>query len=428
MREKTLAIGITLVFLIVGFSGCINQYEQNDTSDVISLDFITDCCILGGDIDPYNRSHLGVKEINWLDNSTVNIIAYVSLNCAFWIEGGGFNLYNDIITLNYYVGSNYSIEERNGTEYEFCILANCICASRLNFTISNLNSKDCNFLLKKHEIKHLIENDDDVELDSDYNTPDDLEIEYFWNDYFMDPRYNLTINSNGDAILEVVLGISIEQKQYKFSKEELFEIYNEIITNNFFELNETYYPDHMILDGFGLSLRVRANNQDHKVTVSNVRVNQIENITHKIMLILDSKKDEYSYIEYNLPDDLELEYFKRTSKSSWYIIKINSTGDAVLETYFIELKDRKQYNLTKEELFEIYNEIITNNFFELNETHYSNNTLYYGNDVILMVKANRKEHQVRIFGPLVQIDNITYMIQEILTSKDSELEILFDIN
>lgn len=141
--------------------------------------------------------------------------------------------------------------------------------------------------------------------------------------------------------------------------------------------------------------------------------------------IIETNDDETqnTVIEYNIPENLELEYFERTSKSSWYIIKINSTGGVVLETYLIESKEQKQYNLTNEELFEIYNEIMTNNFFELNETDYFDYVIYDGNGLSLMVKADGQEHKVTIsYGHLEQIDNITEKIMEILIPKDNGLD------
>lgn len=288
MNKKLIAIGIVLVFLMVGFSGCIDQEEQNDPSESIRLDFLTDCCISGGDIDPYNQSHLGIKEINWLDNSTVNIIAYVSLNCGFWIEGGGFNIYNNTITLNYYVGMNYSISERHGTEYEYYILANCNCASCLNFTIGNLDLNEYNFTLKKYEIKHFVENTIDIDSVIGYTLPDYFEIEYY-NRTSLSSWHILKINSTGEVILEYYFKKLKEQKHYNLTNQELYEIYKEIIINNFFELNETNYSDNIIYDGNVLSLMVKADGKEHTVTNKYGHLEQIYNITEKIMKILDSK-------------------------------------------------------------------------------------------------------------------------------------------
>ena len=126
----------------------------------------------------------------------------------------------------------------------------------------------------------------------------------------------------------------------------------------------------------------------------------------------NTEEDKDSDNEYKIPEDLEIEYYNRTSKSTWYIIRINATGDAILETYLIELKEQKQYNITHEELYEIYHEIITNNFFMLNETD-----SYYD---YLLIKADGEEHIVKTSGShSEQIDNITKKIMALLKSKDN---------
>ena len=91
-------------------------------------------------IDPYNESQLGVKNITWIDETTVNIRAYISLNCAYWIEGAGFHIHNSTISLSYFVG-----RQKHGTGI---LMANCICAASLNFTLSNLEPGEYNFELE----------------------------------------------------------------------------------------------------------------------------------------------------------------------------------------------------------------------------------------------------------------------------------------
>ena len=118
--------------------------ESINTSSSIVLEFQGDCCNPES-VDPWNESQLGIKEIIWLDNSTVFIQAYVSINCAFWIEGGGFYIHNNTITLVYYVGQEGFITEK-GTE--FIVMADCICAAGLSYTLSNLNSTDFVFELE----------------------------------------------------------------------------------------------------------------------------------------------------------------------------------------------------------------------------------------------------------------------------------------
>ena len=118
--------------------------EQNESSESIILEFLGEHCNPES-VDPRNESQLGIKEITWLDNSTVFIQANVSINCAFWIEGGGFYVHNNTITLTYYIGQEgFKTEEG----LEGLVMANCICATGLSFTLSNLNSTDFVFELE----------------------------------------------------------------------------------------------------------------------------------------------------------------------------------------------------------------------------------------------------------------------------------------
>jgi len=120
------------------------EEEQNESSESIILEFLEECCDPES-VDPWNESQLGIKEITWLDNSTVFIQAYISINCAFWIEGGGFYVHNNTITLTYYIGQEgFKTEEG----LEGLVMANCICATGLSFTLSNLNSTDFVFELE----------------------------------------------------------------------------------------------------------------------------------------------------------------------------------------------------------------------------------------------------------------------------------------
>jgi hypothetical protein len=117
------------------------MYEQSeDPDDSIVLEFQGDCCD-NVNVDPWNQSQLGISEITWIDETTVYVMAYVSTNCAEWIEGAGFYIYNDTIHLVYYVG--------NGG-----VMAHCICVHSLSFTLRNLEPKEYKFGLEPMSIDH----------------------------------------------------------------------------------------------------------------------------------------------------------------------------------------------------------------------------------------------------------------------------------
>ncbi len=127
--------------------------------------------------------------------------------------------------------------------------------------------------------------------------PNDLEIEYGWGACHADWGWNtLKINSNGDANLEVTQGFFKEQKQYSFTNEELLEIYREVVRNNFFGLKEKYHNPNVI-DGGCSNLRIKADGREHKVSIANEDIKQINRITQKILEILNSKDSDWETLD-----------------------------------------------------------------------------------------------------------------------------------
>jgi|GEM_PF-1441708 len=90
-------------------------------------------------ISPYNQSELGIKETNWLDNETLQIKAYVSINCAEEIVGGDFEINDDKIILMY-------ASPRCGDDFA---CARCMCAHELVYRLSDLEKKEYSFELKR---------------------------------------------------------------------------------------------------------------------------------------------------------------------------------------------------------------------------------------------------------------------------------------
>jgi len=130
------------------------------------------------------------------------------------------------------------------------------------------------------------------------SVPGDLEIYYSWGACHVEwGRYELTINSNGEANFIKSLGPPSppigeaefrEQSKFNLSDEELLGIYREIIKNNFFGLSESY-RDPEIMDGDCSSLRVKAEGKEHEVFVANREIAPFDRITAKITAILDGK-------------------------------------------------------------------------------------------------------------------------------------------
>ncbi len=123
--------------------------------------------------------------------------------------------------------------------------------------------------------------------------PADLQIEYSWGACMMDwGRNNLTINSSGDVNLRSQRGLISEESNYNFSNNDILSIYQQIVKNNFFELDEKYHnPD--ILDGSCSSLKIIADDKEHIVSISNVKNRSINKITQKMLDILEDKDSDW---------------------------------------------------------------------------------------------------------------------------------------
>jgi hypothetical protein len=91
-----------------------------------------------GSVDPWNQTQMGVNETKWLDDTTLQVTAFVSINCAETVESGEYALAGNKLTLKY--------------DYTSCtvsgICANCICAHELAYKFTNLEKKDYEIELK----------------------------------------------------------------------------------------------------------------------------------------------------------------------------------------------------------------------------------------------------------------------------------------
>lgn len=113
----------------------------------IAVEFSSGDCDEG--VDPYNPQELGIKEKNWLDDSTLEVTAYVSVNCADVIEDGDYSIDGDKITLQYFSPDCFE----SGGE-----CAECMCAHELSYKFSKIVKKNYEF-----EIQRVYEADGDGE-------------------------------------------------------------------------------------------------------------------------------------------------------------------------------------------------------------------------------------------------------------------------
>jgi hypothetical protein len=110
-----LLMGLVTIFFV---SSCATQSILKP-----EVDFSSSEC--QGPISNYKE---GVKSQNWLDDTTLQIQAYVIINCCNKIEKGNVEIRGNKIILGY-----FSVGED---------LCNCICGHNLTYTIRNIEKKD----------------------------------------------------------------------------------------------------------------------------------------------------------------------------------------------------------------------------------------------------------------------------------------------
>jgi len=128
--------------------------------------------------------------------------------------------------------------------------------------------------------------------------PADLKIEYEWGACYRDEGYNLlSMASNGNVDLKV-----FEQRflpkasEYSFTNEEVLAIYDEILKNNFFELEKSYSNPN-VLEGGCSELYVKAQGKEHRVSIANMKIEGFDKISNKILEILESKDPDWERVD-----------------------------------------------------------------------------------------------------------------------------------
>ncbi len=124
-------IGLFLIFLAL----LILLFIPRKPTSRAGLEFYASPCNMS--ISPYNKTNLGIKEIKWLNETTLQVKAYISINCAEDIQGGDYEIEGNQITLKYI----------SPKCKEVC--AECMCAHELVFKLFNLEKKDYKFELKR---------------------------------------------------------------------------------------------------------------------------------------------------------------------------------------------------------------------------------------------------------------------------------------
>ena len=117
-----------------------------------------------------------------------------------------------------------------------------------------------------------------------------MHVEWGW--------YNLRINSQGNAYLNKgAVGKSLNDS-FQLTEEEMLGLYQEVVSNDFFELNEEYL-DPSIMDGGYSTISVTANGKHHEVRVVNTKQERFSRIETDICSVLEEKLGDWSKLPFN---------------------------------------------------------------------------------------------------------------------------------
>ncbi len=130
MKQKYFLILETIIITlgIILINGCVQQPETES-----KLEFFSGLC--DETIDPYNESNLGINKTLWLNNTTLEVKVYVSINCAETVIKGDYKIQDNKIILEY-----------EKTQCDPC--TTCMCVHELIYKFTNLEKKDYQFELE----------------------------------------------------------------------------------------------------------------------------------------------------------------------------------------------------------------------------------------------------------------------------------------
>ncbi|MFA6888999.1 MAG: hypothetical protein WC254_05900 [Candidatus Woesearchaeota archaeon] len=145
---KKITVGIIIIFLCI-ITSCTPDTDSSVLQEYISInlpvlseetgivtDFTTEACDVS--VDPYNLSNMGVQNILWINNSTVQISAYISINCADTLTEGKYVINENVIALSYTLNS---CQDTNR-----CM--RCSCAQKVVYTIYDIEKQEYMFTIK----------------------------------------------------------------------------------------------------------------------------------------------------------------------------------------------------------------------------------------------------------------------------------------
>jgi hypothetical protein len=135
MEKKIYLISGIIIILLLAIVIIFSQNLINFGNT--NLEFSYGPC--DNNINPFNQSNLGIQETTWLNESTLQIKSYVSINCEEKIKKGDYTISNNNLILEYN-------SPRCGG---FSPCARCMCAHELVYKIKNLEKKEYQFKLER---------------------------------------------------------------------------------------------------------------------------------------------------------------------------------------------------------------------------------------------------------------------------------------
>ncbi|MBU2100672.1 hypothetical protein KKG83_07430 [Candidatus Micrarchaeota archaeon] len=134
--------------------------------------------------------------------------------------------------------------------------------------------------------------------------PEDFEVEYSSGATHLEwGQYSLKIDSKGKAVFEKSIETSMK-KSYEFTvtESERKKIYDAVVLNNFFNLNEKY-EDPMIMDGGWSKIKITANGNTKTVITVNASNEQFEKVENEIGRLITHKIGEKAFDFTDFVDD-----------------------------------------------------------------------------------------------------------------------------
>jgi hypothetical protein len=126
--------------------------------------------------------------------------------------------------------------------------------------------------------------------------PNDFEITYKSGAMHIEWGWNqASIDSAGNATCTTGMGMNLEKTfEFTVTKEEMLPIYQAVVVNQFFSLNDEY-EDPSIMDGGWSHITVKANGDTKTVSIINYHNENYSKVASALINLVNSKKECFKY-------------------------------------------------------------------------------------------------------------------------------------